>query len=199
MQEYHLRAQHAVGRLQEQLDRHPLASSLKNRDSASIADKVENDKVDKTNAETTHARELTLRNLLAGEGAAESSSGNGSDADNMDRVAHLSRNVDGLQIHQWIQTTRTQACDRAETLAREACEDIKRGAGSAAVGEMEGELDGFAQELDSLLLRIDRVDTDDREEAECHGNDVLQLEAPRNPQAGLAPVADAHVDRASAE
>lgn len=182
-----------------QLDRHPPALSLKTGDGTSNADKTENGKVDKTASEATHNRELSIRTLLAGEGAAESSSGNGGDTNTLDRVAELSRNVDGLQIHQWIQTTRTQACDRAETLAREACEDIRQGAGSAAVGEMEGELDGFAQELDSLLLRIDRVDNDDREEGEDEGNDMLPLQPPRVPQGGLAPVADAHVDRVSSE
>lgn len=204
LQEHHLRAQQAVGRLQEQLDRHPTALSLKNRDSsASNIKNTESDNVDTTIAETTHDRELLIRNLLARQGAAESSPGNGDDGHegSVDRVAELSRNVDGLQIHQWIQTTRTQACDHAETLAREACEDIKRGAGSAAMGEMEGELDGFAQELNALLLRIDRADNDDREEEGGEGNSMLQSQALHNhhPPSGLAPVADAHVDRAASE
>lgn len=200
LQEHHLRAQQAVGRLQKQLDHHPLALSLKT--TSSIDNAVgKKCNVDNTTAGTTHGRELTVRNLLAREGAAESSSGNGDNIRHMDRVAELSRNVDGLQIRQWIQTTRTQACGRAETLAREACEDIRRGAGSAAVGEMEGELDGFAQDLDSLLLRMDRVDNDDREEEGGQLNDILQLEAlhHNHPQGGLAPVADAHVDRAAAD
>lgn len=170
--------------------------ALKTRDGASNIEGIENDQVDTTTAEATHSRELIIRKLLAGEGATESPPGSGGDRGNIDRVAELSRNVNELQIHQWIHTTRTQACDRATTLAREACEDIKRGAGSAAVGEMEGELDGFAQELDSLLLRIDRVDSDGRDEEEYKGNDILQLESACNPQGGFAPVADAQVHRA---
>lgn len=195
LQEHHLRAQQAVGRLQEQLGRHPPSLSLKTGDVTDNVENVENGKVDKTTAET-HENFFSIRNLLAGGGAAESSSGNGGNTDTaaVDRLAELSRNVDGLQIHQWIQTTRTHACDRAETLAREACEDIRQGAGSAAVGEMEGELDGFAQELDSLLLRIDRIDNDNRGEEGHEGNEILPLGAPRVPHGGLAPAADAQVD-----
>lgn len=199
LQEHHLRAQQAVGRLQEQLDRHSQGSSFTTRGGTSNNESTENHGFDGATTETADDEERGIRSLLAQEGAAESSSGSGGDISNIDRVAELSRNVNGLQIHQWIQTTRTQACDRAETLAREACEDMKRGAGSAAVGEMEGELDGFAQELDSLLSRIDRVDNNhDTEEEGPEGDDVLLLEAPRirSPQGGLAPAADAHVDRA---
>ncbi len=118
-------------------------------------------------------------------------------------MAELGRDVDGLEVRQWIQTTRTQACGRAETLAREACEDVWRGVGSAAVGEMEGELESFAKELDSLLLRIDRIDghgdggddDDDRQEGARDG-DLSQAETPHrshHPEGGIAPLADALV------
>jgi len=197
-QEHHLRAQQAVGRLREQLERHPPVSSLRPRAATSTP---ENGGVEKQREEEKVVKASVFRAPPTGEGGelpAEPLPSNGGNEDNTDRVAKLGRDVDGLQVHQWIQTTRTQACGRAETLAREACEDVWRGAGSAAVGEMEGELDSFAKELDSLLLRIDRVDCDgggdDRQEGARDGG-ILQAETPRthHPEGELAPLADALV------
>lgn len=195
-QEHYLRAQQAVGRLQEQLIHHPPVSSLK----PCVATVPENGQAGQRRDEAKHVKAPVLFAPPAGEGgslSAEALLRSGGNEDNKDRVAELGRDVDDLEVRQWIQTTRTQACGRAETLAREACEDVWRGLGSAAVGEMEGELDSFAKELDSLLLRIDRVDgdgDDDRQEGARDG-DLFQAETPRthHPEGGLAPLADALV------
>jgi len=164
-QEHHLRAQQAVGRLREQLERHPPVSSLRPRAATTTP---ENGGVEKQREEEKVVKASVFRAPPTGEGGelpAEPLPSNGG---------------------------------RAETLAREACEDVWRGAGSAAVGEMEGELDSFAKELDSLLLRIDRVDCDgggdDRQEGARDGG-ILQAETPRthHPEGELAPLADALV------
>lgn len=200
-QEHHLRAQQAVGRLQDQLDRHPPVSSL--RPHTAIV--LDNDPDEKRKAEADIAKAPAIRDSPAKEGdalSAEPSPSNGGKDGNTDRVAELGRDVDGLQVRQWIQSTRTQACDRAETLAREACEEVWRGAGSAAVGEIEGELDRFAKELDSLLLRIDHVDDDTDRQEDAGEHNLLRAETPpaRHAESELAPLADAHVKcRAAAD
>lgn len=110
-------------------------------------------------------------------------------------------------MNQWIQHTRTSACDRAEALAREACDDIWQGTGSAAVGQMEGELDSFAEDLDVLLLRLG-LDGDDRgDELGQEGNDVgsdvgdaivVEEQHHVDEEERRAPVTDVHVGRRAA-
>lgn len=70
------------------------------------------------------------------------------------RVLSLRREVESLQMDQLVENVRVQASDHAAALARETCDDdIWRGT-QQSVGEMEGELAGFTEELDSLLLRL---------------------------------------------
>lgn len=139
-----------------------------------------------------------------------SNGGGGERSSTKDRVSELRRDVDGLQMNQWIQHTRTKACDRAEALAREACDDIWRGTGSAAVGRMEGELDSFAKDLDVLLLRLDLDGGDDRGDelgreindvgSEVGGAIMVEQHDVEDVEERRAPVADAHVGhRAAAE
>lgn len=211
LQEHHLRAQQAVGRLQEQMEHHPPPGLLSSgpRDygtsatrsvtstvaAAAVREEIQMD------ANESYAKAKRIRELLAREEgpsreeALPTSSCDG--GSNKDHLAELHREVDGLQIRQWIEITRTEAGDQADTLAREACEEIWRGAGSAAVGgEMEGELNDFGKELDSLLLRMDRCDGDDRgrgREDEQDG-DAAVMEHHHHGNA-RAPVTDAHVGR----
>lgn len=121
-----------------------------------------------------------------------------------DRVADLRRDVDGLQMREWIKDTRFNACDRAHKLAREAGEDVRLGTGSDAVREIEGELDGFAKEVDSLLLRIDNRGGGDGEEEQRYRaggdgdvdddeNDVAAQHQRHLPGEGVAPAADVYI------
>lgn len=98
-----------------------------------------------------------------------------------DRVADLQRNVESLEIHHWIQKARVGACDQAEESARKACEEIWRGAG--AVGELEGELESFTNELDLVLSRLDVSDDCEDENSLDDIEDLLRSEGGRVPAA----------------
>lgn len=125
--------------------------------------------------------------------------GEASDAANgQDHAADLRRDADSLKMKQWIDNVRAEACDRAEGTAREACEDIWRE--TAPVATMEGELNCFAKDLDSLLLRLERAEDEEEEEGEegeeeeDGPDDVI---VPLDPRGGVrAPAADAHVEYA---
>ncbi|CAM9488916.1 unnamed protein product [Ectocarpus sp. 13 AM-2016] len=219
-QEHHFRAQQAVGRLQEQLKYNITYTASQPRDSSTTIAAA--DVVGKTEANTAgkvRKEAFPIQSLLASGGKCElpsksspssSNGGGGERSSTEDRVSELRRDVDGLQMNQWIQHTRTTACDHAEALAREACDDIWRGTGSAAVGRMEGELHSFAKDLDVLLLRLDLDGGDDRgDELGREMNDVgsevgdaimVEQHDVEDEEEQRAPVADAHVGhRAAAE
>ncbi|CAM9998952.1 unnamed protein product [Ectocarpus fasciculatus] len=216
-QEHHLRAQQAVGRLQEQLKHHATYPASRPTESTSIAaaDVVGDGKTN-VNAGKIRKEALLIQGLRTRGGKYElpskfslSSSGSGGEkSSNEDRVSELHRDVDGLEMNQWIQHTRIKACDRAEALAREACDDIWQGTGSAAVGRMEGDLDSFAKDLDVLLLRLgldgdDRGDEIGQEEgngvgSEVVGDAIVVEEYHVDEEERRAPVADAHVGRRAA-
>lgn len=84
-------------------------------------------------------------------------------------------------MQQLVENVRVQASDHAVELAREACDDIWRG--TQSVGEMEGELVGFTDELDSLLLRLDL----DGEERPVEDDVAVDTGGER------APAADMHI------
>lgn len=107
-------------------------------------------------------------------------------ASGQDRAADLRRDTDSLQMKQWMENVRTEACDRAEGTAREACEDIWRE--TAPVGTMEGELSCFTEDLDSLLMRLDRAE--DEKDGDSPEDEIVSL----SPHGGVrAPAADTHV------
>ncbi|CAM9521675.1 unnamed protein product [Ectocarpus sp. 12 AP-2014] len=221
-QEHHLRAQQAVGRLQEQLKHNITYPTSQPRDSSTTiaaADVVGDGKTEANAVGKEHTEAFPIQSLLASgvkcelpskSSPSSSNSGGGERSSTEDRVSELRRDVDGLQMNQWIQHTRTKACDCAEALAREACDDIWRGTGSAAVGRMEGELDSFARDLDVLLLRLgldgggDRGDEQGQERNDV-GSDVgdaimAEQHHVEDEEERRAPVADTHVGhRAAAE
>lgn len=132
LQEHHLRAQEATKRLQKQLNSVP-----RPRDGFCVASTV---------AEVLEAHKATGHNLAQNNRVSE-------EASDTDRVQNLRREVESLEMQQLVENVRVQSSDHAVALAREACNDIRRGAQS--VGEMEGELAGFTDELDLLLSRLD--------------------------------------------
>lgn len=158
LQEQHLRAQQAAGRLREQMQRHPSRSTAD-------AQGTPGDVILRIRDLLARGEERGPPSTIKGGGGTDGSGGSN------DRVAKLRRDVDGLQMGEWIQDTRSDACDRAQTLAREAGEEVQRGTGSDAVTEIEGELDGFAKELDSLLLRIDDPGGENDEGVGVEGDD----------------------------
>ncbi|CAM9389095.1 unnamed protein product [Ectocarpus sp. 12 AP-2014] len=216
-QEHHLRAQQAVGRLQEQLKHNITYTASQPCTTIAAADVVGDGKTEADAAGKAHKEAFPIQSLLASGGNCElpskssprsSNSGGGERSSTEDRVSELRRDVDGLQMNQWIQHTRTKACDRAEALAREACDDIWRGTGSAAVGRMEGELDSFARDLDVLLLRLGLDGSDDRgdeqgqerSDVESDVGDAIMAEQHHveDEEERRAPVADAHVGHRAA-
>ncbi|CAM9759515.1 unnamed protein product [Ectocarpus sp. 6 AP-2014] len=221
-QEHHLRAQQAVGRLQEQLKHniitYPASQPRDSSTTIAAAEVVGDGKTEANAVGKAHKEAFPIQGLLASGGKCKlpsksspsSNGGGGERSSTEDRVSELRRDVDGLQMNQWIQHTRTKACDRAEALAREACDDIWRGTGSVAVGRMEGELDSFAKDLDVLLLRLGLDGGDGRgdelgQEINDVGFDVgdaimAEQHLVEDEEERRAPVADAHVGhRAAAE
>ncbi|CAN0399837.1 unnamed protein product [Ectocarpus sp. 8 AP-2014] len=224
-QEHHLRAQQAVGRLQEQLKHniiitYPASQPRDSSTTIAAAEVVGDGKTEADAVRKVRKEAFPIQGLLASGRKCESpskssppsSNGGGRERNSTeDRVSELRRDVDGLQMNQWIQHTRTKACDRAEALAREACDDIWRGTGSVAVGRIEGELDSFAKDLDVLLLRLDLDGGDDRgdelgqelNDVGSDGGDASMAEQHHvedYEEERRAPVADAHVrHRAAAE
>ncbi|CAM9450002.1 unnamed protein product [Ectocarpus sp. 4 AP-2014] len=214
-QEHHLRAQQAVRRLQEQLKHnitYPVSHPRDSSTTIAAADVVGDGKTEANTVGKARKEALPIQGLLASGGKCElpsksspssSNGGGGERSSTKDRVSELRRDVDGLQMNQWIQHTRTKACDRAEALAREACDDIWQGTGSAAVGRMEGELYSFAKDLDVLLLRLDLDSGDDRgdelgQERNDRGSkegDAIMVEQHHveDEEERRAPAADAHV------
>lgn len=161
LQVHHLQAQEAAKKLQKQLNFIP-----RPRDEFSAVS---------TGIDVKKTDERTLHDLAQERRVIEGASDN-------DRVLNLRREVQSLKLQQLVENVRVQASDHAVALAREACDDIWRG--TQSVGEMEGELVGFTDELDSLLLRLDL----DGEERTAEDDVAVGTGDER------APAADMHID-----
>lgn len=133
------------------------------------------------------ATDVTLSSLadLTREGSSD-------DIGGKDSVARLLGEVRSLEMHQLISSARVEACDKANASACQACEEVWQGAGP--VGEMEGELSSFTDDLDSLLIRLDS-ETDRDDHTDDTADDRRGADAAFN-TFDRAPLAGTYVERA---